>query len=308
MGGGLDFVMVNTLTDRMFGGNKLAVFPEAEHLSNELMQAVSRELDMSATYVSRPASASHTRDIRIFTPEAELPFAGHPTIGTAVVLHSLGLLRDDPTVRNVAEGSVEIILGERAGAVPVQIQTEDDLATAVLTSPRLPAPVEQALNTPALAAVLGLTDAEVGTAWLPGCFSAGMPFTFIPIRDRNSLSRIRINRDVWTKVLRDSAAPKIYAFTLAEWRDGRDVHARMFPPDTEVVEDPAAAGAAVAFGGYLADRQAIGEGRTTWHIHQGLDMGRPSLIQLEVQKRSGQISTIRVGGAATIFASGSMRL
>jgi len=304
----LDFVMANTLSREMFGGNRLVVFPQGENLPDALMQNLARELKMSAAYVFPPTNPSHTRDIRIFTPEKELSFAGHPTIGAALVLHDCGLLKDAPTVKSRGDLSIGLTFGEKAGPVPVTITFDNDSPTATIESPRIPKAIDAEFDRQTLAELLSLARDDISTVWAAGCYSAGMPFTFVPVRDTAALSRVQINRAVWAKFFRESPAPKIYAFTLADWEQGREVHARMFPPDMDEVEDPAAAGAAVPLGAFLSSRQSSKDGITSWRIHQGIDMGRPSLIHLEVEKADRKIIAVRVGGTFCVIGFGSMHI
>src|SRR5262249_58259261 len=185
----LDFVIADVFTDRPFGGNPLAVFPRVRDLADETMHAIARELNLSeTTFVFPPADAGVTCTVRIFTPGMELPFAGHPTIGTALVLEAVGALAEAPLVRRIGDGATEIVLGEGVGPVPVRLMRGEGGVRAVLTSPRLPARVGSVPPPEVLARLLGLpVEALAGAAMPAAGYSAGVPFLFIPLQDREAL-------------------------------------------------------------------------------------------------------------------------
>src|SRR5262249_18660208 len=188
----LDFVLADVFTDRPFGGNPLAVFPRVRDLADETMQAIARELNLSeTTFVFPPAQAGVTCTVRIFTPGTELPFAGHPTIGTALVLEAVGALAGAPQVRRTRRGGPGIVRGANGGPVPVRLTRGDGSVRAVLSSPRLPTRVGSVPPPAVMARLLGLPVEALAGAALPAAgWSAGVPFLFIPLRDRDSLARI----------------------------------------------------------------------------------------------------------------------
>jgi trans-2,3-dihydro-3-hydroxyanthranilate isomerase len=306
----LDFVLADVFTDRPFGGNPLAVFPRVRELAAETMQAIARELNLSeTTFVFPPAEAGVTCTVRIFTPGTELPFAGHPTIGTALVLEAVGALADAPHVRRTGDGATEIVLGEGVGPVPVRLTRGDDGVRAVLTSPRLPARIGSVPPPEVMARLLGLpVEALAGAAMPAAGWSAGVPFLFIPLRDRESLARVRLDGATWDAHLRGSETPHVVALTMADPARGRELDMRMFAPAMGIVEDPATGAAAVAVAGLLAERQRPPAGTTRWLIRQGFDMGRPSLIELEADIAGGTLAAVRVGGTAVLMGRGSLDL
>lgn len=299
----LDFVTADVFTDRMFGGNPLAVFTDAAGLDGATMQRIARELNLSETvFVLPPDAPGETRRVRIFTPGVELPFAGHPTIGTAIVLAETGAL----------PGSApwDIVLGEGVGPIPVRItRTPAGLSFAELSSAKMPEPVAEAPPPALLARLLGLPEEAVAAAGLPpAVYSAGVPFTIVPLASRAALSAIRLDLTVWHEHIAGTPAPHIFAVTAADWAQGRTVHARMFAPAMGIAEDPATGAAATALAGYLAHGQGLTDGQAAWEIRQGEDMGRPSLIRLEAVAEGGRLQAVRVGGGAVLVSRGSFLL
>lgn len=300
----LRYVLTDVFTDRPFGGNPLAVFPDAAELTTSEMQSIARELNLSETTFVAPAppgAEGHT--VRIFTPLTELPFAGHPTIGTALVLDSLA----KPDCHGATARRYTILLHERIGIVPVEILHSEAARRAVLSSPSIPERAGQPADRAILARLLGLETADVleGTV-APQCLSAGVPFTFIPVRDRATLSRARLNGAAWQESLADSNAPHIYVMTMSDWREGDTVDARMFAPAMGIPEDPATGVAAVALAGYLSTIQNLRHGRTNFLIRQGEDMGRPSQLDLAIDCDNGRLSGVHVGGQAIIIGQGAL--
>ena len=306
----LSFILADVFTDRPFGGNPLAVFPRVTELATETMQTIARELNLSeTTFVFPPDRPDVTCSVRIFTPGSELPFAGHPTIGTALVLEAVGALADAPNVRRTAEGATEIVLGEGAGPVPVRLSRAGNTgaARAVLTSPRLPAKIGSPPPPEAMARMLGLPVEALAGPGLPASgWSAGVPFLVIPLKDRAALSRIQVDTATWAAHLKGSETPHIVALSLADPAGGRDLDIRMFAPAMGIAEDPATGAAAVALAGFLAERQSLPAGTTRWQVRQGDDMGRPSLMDLEADLAAGALTAVRLGGTAVLIGRGSL--
>jgi trans-2,3-dihydro-3-hydroxyanthranilate isomerase len=241
--------------------------------------------------------------VRIFTPDRELPFAGHPTVGTAVVLASLGEIA-------LQEGETRIVFEEGVGPVPVRIRSTDSspnyaqLSVAML--PQFgPAPPDAA----ELARVLSLEAAEVLTgAFAPQSVSCGLPYLFIPVRNRKSLARARVRLDELERVLRGYWTTEVFVFCDDPELPGSHFRARMFAPTLGVTEDPATGSACAAFGGYLAQRDRQTNGTLRWVVEQGFEMGRPSLLEIEVDKKDGMTCAVRVGGNAVIVTHGELHL
>ena len=302
----LEYVLADVFTDRRFGGNQLAVFPQMRDLPTELMQAIARELNLSETvFVFPPGSADLSFSIRIFTPGAELPFAGHPTIGTALVLEAVGALKNARNVNQVDGSTSDIVLGEGVGPVSVRLSASGAVRRAVLTSPRIPARIGEGPGVAIEAELLGLQEADIAVDTKTCAYSAGVPFTIIPLHSRDALSRIQFNTAIWATHFKGSAAPHILAVYLA---NVGELHARMFAPAMGIPEDPATGAAAVALAGFLNDHQKPSGASWRWSIHQGADMGRPSLIDLEIDLAEGVLSSVRVGGSAVIVGRGTIEV
>jgi trans-2,3-dihydro-3-hydroxyanthranilate isomerase len=295
------FYTADVFTNRQFGGNPLAVLTDARGLSSETMQQIAREFNLSETvFVLPPDNPAHTRRLRIFTPGAELPFAGHPTVGTAIILAQIDALdlRANPT---------RIVFEEGVGPVPVTIQLEAGRPTAAqLTAARLPsagAPPPPAAD---LAAMLGLEVSDIRQdAYAPEAVSSGgTPFTIIPLTSRNALARAKLRLDLWERLLANSWAPAVYPICFDPELPGSDLRVRMFGPAIGIAEDPATGAAATALGGYLAARAAQRDGTLAWVVEQGFEMGRPSILNVEADKASGELTAVRVGGQAVLVSEG----
>ncbi|MFQ5961012.1 MAG: PhzF family phenazine biosynthesis protein [Candidatus Methylomirabilales bacterium] len=296
------FYTADVFTNRVFGGNPLAVFPNGEGLGTSQMHQIAREFNLSETVFVFPAEqAGHTRRLRIFTPGAELPFAGHPTIGTAHVLASIGEI-------TLQEGVTSVVFEEGVGPVPVSIHGEDGRPVfAKLTAVQLPefGPPPPSLDTIAAALSLDVSDLLAGENE-PQAVSCGLPFLFVPVRDRGTIGRVRLNRDAWQRFVAPYWAPHLYVFTYDPELRGSDLRARMFAPAMEIEEDPATGAAATALGGYLGVRDNTSDGTLHWKVEQGFEMGRPSILYVEAEKAKGKIVVIRVGGAAVLVSEGTM--
>ena len=294
----LRYLVADVFTDRRFGGNPLAVFPEAAGLDAALMQAIARELNLSETvFVLPPETPAGTRRLRIFTPAMELPFAGHPTVGTAVLLAEAGAFGD----------AAEIVFEEGAGPVPVRLERGGDgRIQATLTSPRRPEPVPGLPGPEALARVLGLPPSALAGAPPPAAWSAGVPFAIIPLRDREALTEARIDIPAWREHLAEGVAPHVYPAWMEDWTAGREVRVRMFAPAMGIPEDPATGAAAAAMAGFLAGLQRAADGRVAWRVRQGEEIGRPSEIAVGAMIENGRLRAAEVGGGAVLVARGSL--
>jgi trans-2,3-dihydro-3-hydroxyanthranilate isomerase len=161
----------------------------------------------------------------------------------------------------------------------------------------------------ALAAVLGLDVADLlGGAWAPQALSCGLPFVFIPVRDRAAVARARVRLDVWESTLAGTWAPEMFVFAREGERPGSDLRARMFAPGISVPEDPATGSANAALAGYLAARDPRRDGTLRWRVEQGFEMGRPSILDVEADVEAGDVTAVRVGGASVLVCSGEMEI
>ncbi|HEX2079843.1 MAG TPA: PhzF family phenazine biosynthesis protein [Longimicrobium sp.] len=297
----LKFHTLDVFTDRVFGGNPLAVFPDAGGIPPETMQAVARELNLSETvFVTGAEGASFA--VRIFNPVYELPFAGHPTVGTAMLLAMLGRV---PPGERVSR----LVLHEQVGPVPVEVRMEDGRPVfATFAAPRVPEAGPTPPAPEAIAQLLSLGEADLGGSLGIAHHSAGVPFLFVSVRDRDALARARLDVGAWERHLRDGWAPHVYVTTDDAGEEGVALRARMFAPAMGIVEDPATGGAATAAAGLLAARDAGADGTYSWTILQGVEMGRPSRIRVEADVRDGRVAQVRVGGSAVRVSEGEMTI
>jgi trans-2,3-dihydro-3-hydroxyanthranilate isomerase len=297
------FITADVFTDKPFGGNQLAVLPDARGLDNEQMLNVAREFNFSETVFVFPPEKGHTRRLRIWTPGGEIPFAGHPTVGAAHVLAAIG---DIPL--NGAE--TQIVFEEGVGPVSVMIRAHDGRPVfAQLTAAKLPEVGPPAPARETLADILSLEPKDlIGAQWAPQAVSCGLPFLFVPLRDRDAVRRSRIRLDQWERTLGSAWARDIMVFSRDPEREGSDIRARMYGPGVSVPEDPATGSACAALGGYLAARDATTDGTLRWVVEQGFEMGRPSILEIEVDKRNGAVTAVRVGGASVVMSEGTMEV
>ena len=297
------FVTADVFTERAFGGNPLAVLPDARGLDPARMQEVAREFNLSeTTFVLPPAAPAHTRRLRIFTPVREIPFAGHPTVGTALVLAATGAIE--------LEGEItRITFEEGAGPVPVTIRSAGGRPVfAELTAPEPPT-IGRAPEPAALAAVLGLTPADLRTdAGLPVIASTGLPFLIVELSDAAALARARLDQGLWRRLLDDAEAHPVFLFTRDAAGLDADFRARMFAPAAGVEEDPATGSAAAALGGWLGVNEAPADRITRYVVAQGVEMGRPSRLEITVDRRLGELAAVRVGGGAVLVSEGTIEV
>jgi trans-2,3-dihydro-3-hydroxyanthranilate isomerase len=297
------FLTADVFTDRVFGGNPLAVLPDARGLDPARMQQVAREFNLSETvFVLPPDDPAHTRRLRIFTPAQEVAFAGHPTVGTALVLAATGAL-------GLEGETTRIIFEEGAGPVPVTIRAVAGRPVfAQLTAPEPPT-VGPAPEPAALAAMLGLDVADLRPdAGLPAIASTGFPFLIVELTDAAALGRARLDHGRWRRLLADAGAREVYLITRDAAGLDADFRTRMFAPAAGIEEDPATGSAAAAFGGWLGLREAPADRTARYLVAQGYEIGRPSRLEIEVEKRAGQVVAVRVGGGAVLVAEGTIEV
>ncbi|MEP6618288.1 MAG: PhzF family phenazine biosynthesis protein [bacterium] len=298
------YLTTDVFTDSAFGGNQLAVFPDARGIPEHRLLDVTREFNYSETTFVYPAKdPANTRHVRIFTPAAEVPFAGHPTVGTAHVLASIGdiALTGDTT---------RIVFEEGVGPVPVSIHSVNGTPTfSQLSVAKLPEVGPPPPDRATLATVLGLaSDDLLDGEWSAQALSCGLPFLFVALRDRAAVARARIVMDPWEKALAGTWASEVFVFARDGERAGSDIHARMFAPGLSVPEDPATGSANAALAGYLAARNPLRDGMLHWRVEQGFEMGRPSILEVEADVVAGAVTGVRVGGASVLVCEGRMEI
>jgi len=298
------YLTADVFTDHRFGGNQLAVFPDASGIDPGLFQNIAREFNYSeTTFVLPPDDPSHTAKVRIFTPGGELQFAGHPTVGTAHVLATIGAIA-------LTGSETRIVFEEGVGPVPVTIRaTNGKPRFAQLSAAKLPEVGPPPPPRETLAAMLGLAAGDLlDGATPPQSVSCGTPFLFVPLRDRAAVGRARIRGDLWETALAGYVTDKVFLFAMDPEHPGHHVRARMFAPGIGVPEDPATGSACAALAGYLAARDPRQDGTLQWIVEQGFEMGRPSILEVEADKKAGRTTAARVGGQTVVVCEGAMEL
>jgi trans-2,3-dihydro-3-hydroxyanthranilate isomerase len=278
----LSYHILDVFTDRAFGGNPLAVFLEAEGLSDATMQSIAKELNLSeTTFVLPPQDNANDFKLRIFTPVAELPMAGHPTIGTAFVLAREGLVRRD-------DSETMITFEEGVGPIPVLIMWKEDAPDFVeMQQPR----------------------PEFGARLPVEVVSCGLPYLFVPLDGLDAMRRIRFRLDVWDRVLRGSPAQDVFVFTKEVQFPGSNMHSRMFAPAYGIAEDAATGSANGPLGCYLVRHGALpSDGELRCVSEQGIEMGRPSFLHISVTHTNRKISAIKVGGRCHCMGAGYLEI
>jgi len=297
------YFTADVFTDVRFGGNQLAVLPEAEGLTGAQMQRIAREFNYSETVFVLPASRPGADfRLRIFTPEEELPFAGHPTIGAAFILARAGRI---PLVDDRAE----IFLEAGAGMIPVALGFDHNgRFHAELTTPRRP---EFRPPPPAgeLSSILGLEPSVITKeAVAPRAVSCGLPFLLVPLPTLSAMGSVRIDTGAWQASLADAWASMLCLYTAETLSPDADIHVRVFCPGQGIPEDPATGSAAAALGSHLAALAPQPDGEFRYVIEQGLELGRPSRIHVVVDKVGGTITSVRVGGGAVAVMAGEIEV
>ena len=294
------FYTCDVFTDTRFGGNPLAVILDAEGLTTEQMQLIAREFNFSETTFVLPPEKGGTNRVRIFTRASELPFAGHPNIGTAFVLAATGRLGD-------ISGSAQIVFEEGAGLVPVTIRQ----AAGQLIWSELQAPEKLTLGKTApperLAAALSLAPDDIVTdTHLPQMASVGLAFLTTELKDRAALERIKVNIDVLRGLVADGFSPGLFVYVRSQ--DEFDIRCRMFAPIGGTIEDPATGSANCALAGLLTHYHADASGSFSWRIAQGVEMGRPSVLDARTEKRDGAVTNVWIAGTCVMVTEGTLEV
>ncbi len=296
------FYTLDVFTGTRFGGNPLAVVMEAESLDGAQMQTVAREFNLSeTTFVRPPEEPANTANVRIFTPGAELPFAGHPTIGTAIVLAELaagGAEAFEREIRLEEQVGLLVVNVTKKAGVPVYAQ----FTNAVLPEPRRPAP-----GSADLAGALSLVEADIGAGeHQPGDQTAGMGYLFVPVATMEAVARAKVDPAKWPALASGMGWTGAMVYTLGGESPDAHFHGRMFGPDVGITEDPATGSAAAMFPGQIIANQDLANGTHKWFVEQGYEMGRPSQIHIEADVTGGVLTAVRVGGQAVRVSEGKI--
>ncbi|MGI9353494.1 MAG: PhzF family phenazine biosynthesis protein [Rhizobiaceae bacterium] len=292
------FHTLDVFTDKPLAGNPLAVVLDSDGLDDEAMQAIATEFNLSETvFVFPPEKSNHTARIRIYTPVHELPFAGHPTVGTAVLLSQL----------NHMDHRAELVLEENVGPVKCVVSDQDEVRSARFELPKVSERFDWQVDTGKLADSIGLQTQDVGfdnhevSIW-----DGGVPYMLVPLGSLSAVANIKINPVLLKEI--EPVFEGIHANIYAYCRGGEAVdaafHARMFAPFQGIPEDPATGSAVASFSGQIALRELGDNDSGSFFIEQGYEMGRPSQIYLDIGKSGAAISGAAISGAAVRISEG----
>jgi len=298
----IPFITVDVFTDRKFGGNPLAVVPDGSALTGAQMQAIAGEFNLAeTTFVLPPQDPANTAQVRIFTPRAELPFAGHPNIGTAFVLVN----------ENATQGRAlteTMIFEEKAGLVRLSLVTEAAAVVGARLVPPQPLSRGEAIDAETIAAACSLAASDIESGNHPPCVaSCGNPLVFAELKTRAALARARPRAEVFTTHLPAERITGVLLY-VHDRRDGFDLQVRMFAPLYGIPEDPATGSGNVALAGLLASLRPEPDLKLALRIAQGIDMGRPSVLEAGAEKRGGKVIGMTLGGRCVPMMHGVLEV
>lgn len=301
----LGYSVYDVFTDTKLAGNPLAVIFDGGGLGDEAMQAIARETNLSETVFVQPAdNPAYTARIRIFTPGRELPFAGHPTVGTAIALAE--------RAHGAAALDLVSVLEENVGPVRCAVRLRDGEASfAEFDLPRKSQQIPLPLDRLGIADALSLKTTEIGFEnHVPSIWSAGVPFLMVPVHDVGAAERLEFDPQLWEKTVPfvDGALASAYIYCRGGVNHVAKFHARMFASGMGISEDPATGSAAAALSGAINHFDRLTDGHHPILIEQGVEMGRPSFIHLHMDIEGGTISNARIGGQAVRIATGTLDL
>ena len=295
----IQFYTCDVFTDVRFGGNPLAVLPDATGLSSVQMQQIAREFNFSESTFVLPSHRGYTRNVRIFTPTQEIPFAGHPNIGTAFVLSSIG------EIGNIDEG-LNIIFEEKAGPVPISIRQVGADIWCELKAPE-PLSLGQSIDLDLIAAALSLVPEDIVTSThQPIVASVGLPFVIVELGSRLALERARSYLPAFKEIQGLGVMPDILLY--ARSGDDFDIRARVFAPLEGVPEDPATGSANCALAALLSHYKTESTGDFSWRIAQGVEMKRPSVLEARSKKRPDSGIDVWVSGTCKMVSEGLIEI
>ena len=293
------FFICDVFTKHAFQGNQLAVLPEASGLNDEQMQQIAREFNFSETTFVFPPEQGQTKRVRIFTPTSEVPFAGHPNLGTAFTLYRNGYLGD-------AQPPLQVVFEEEAGLVPVTITNPDGVHPFFELQAPTPLSLGAEINVEAVGQALSLSVSAIRSErHRPQIASVGLPFLMVELKDREALEKARPNLDAFP-VLQAQGVAMVHLYLRSE--DEFDLRTRMFAPLDGVTEDPATGSANCALVGLLAHLAEGVNREYDWRIAQGVEMGRPSELRARARKQNGVVTTTWIGGNCTQIAEGNLHV
>lgn len=297
------FYTCDVFTNTRFGGNPLAVIPDAKGLTTEQMQQIAKEFNYAESTFVFPAKHGHTKQVRIFTPTIEVPFAGHPNVGTAFVLASIGEFGEFGE-------STDVTFEEKAGLVPITIRKE--IGKPIWCELKAPEPVSigRQISAEKAAAALSLTPEEIVTAnHRPQVASVGLPFLIVELRDRAALEHAQANVARLRELQSVGITPDIHLYVRTnDENDEFDLRTRMFAPLDNVPEDPATGSANCALVGMLTTLNPVKDGEFKWHIAQGFEMDRPSILDARTEMKDGVVNGVWIAGSSVMVSDGHIQI
>jgi trans-2,3-dihydro-3-hydroxyanthranilate isomerase len=296
------FAVYDVFSSQSLAGNPLAVVFDAGGLDDAAMQAIAGEFNLSETvFILPPFKEGHRACVRIFTPMHELPFAGHPTVGAAIaIVEAAG-----------GEEASIFVLEEKVGPVRCAVSKRPDGMFAEFDLPRLPEPVAFSADPAAVAASLNLDAPEIGFEnHVVSAYSGGVPYILVPVAGLAAAARVDLDTRAWMALTgpADALSPAAFVYCRETARAGNAFHARMFAGHLGIPEDPATGSAVASFAGAIMRFDMPIDGVNRYAIEQGVEMGRPSLIQLELDVRQGALAAARIGGNAVKVSEGTLLL
>jgi trans-2,3-dihydro-3-hydroxyanthranilate isomerase len=301
----LTYHVLDVFTDRAFGGNPLAVVLDADRLTSSEMQTIAREFNLSETvFILTPTSPGHTARIRIFTPSRELQFAGHPTIGAAILLAELR------TSCVIGQSDAIIAVEEEIGSVRVGVRMHAGGATfGEFDAPKVTSALETLSEPEEISAAVGLIPTEIGFEnHKPAMLKAANTFAFMPVSNLAAMAKVKVMPQHWLRAFTDRGISGVFLYTRQCVRGQSSFHARMFAPDLGVPEDPATGSACANFAYVINQFDALPDGTHRRAIEQGIEMGRPSSISLTMAVARGKLESVRIGGHAVRVAEGTLKV
>jgi trans-2,3-dihydro-3-hydroxyanthranilate isomerase len=298
------FHTLDVFTPTRLAGNPVAVVHDADALSGAQMQAVTKEFNLSETvFLLKPQDKASTSRARIFFPGGEMAFAGHPTLGTAILLAGLAHPKGDFTTR--------ITLELPAGLTPVDVTRAGDRTAGMLTAPVVPFPADVPLpSVEQTAQALRLQPDDIGfDGHMVTCLEGGPRFFYVPVKTRSALAASQVIEPYWSELLKPM--PRVdAAYVYARGGDGAGTHfrARMYAPTGGIPEDPATGSATALLAAQLLTSETLKDGTHRWQLEQGYEMGRPSDLRLEADIAHGKLQAVRVGGEAVRVMEGMLSL
>ena len=291
----IEYYTCDVFTDTRFGGNQLAVIPNATQLTSDEMQHIAKEFNYSETTFVLPSKNGHTKKVRIFTPIYEIPFAGHPNIGTAFILAKTGALGS-------IENEINITFEEKAGLVPIKIKKTADSYFCESEAPEQFS-IGEEIPITLVAEALCINKNEISIInHCPITASAGFPFILVELKSVEALQKAKVNIDGFHKLPKGNLPQNIHVYTKGD--EQADYKTRMFAPLHGIMEDAATGSANCALTGLLAHIDKNENGTYTYRISQGVEMGRPSILLGKAEKKNNKISAVKIGGQSILISKG----